>query len=72
MAQRVELDIESVKGLREDLCLVQSALVYYPSGDQSSRIQRMQKILDQLDIMRPIGSDGKHGNRHTVNCGCEQ
>jgi hypothetical protein len=71
VVSKIELEIESVKGLREDLCVVQSALAMYPSGDQSSRIQRIQALLDQLDIMRPLGSDGNHGNRHTEVCGCD-
>lgn len=69
MVSKIELEIEDVKGLREDLCVVQSALAHY--GDQFSRRDRIQKIIDQLDIMRPLGPDGKHGDRHTLNCGCE-
>ncbi|UTN92074.1 HNH endonuclease [Arthrobacter phage Darby] len=69
--QRIELEILSVKSLREDLCVVQSALSMYPSGDQKSRIERIGRIINQLDVMRPLGSDGKHGKRHTENCGCD-
>lgn len=27
--------------------------------------------IEQLDKMRPLGPDGKHGDRHTAECGCE-
>ncbi|ASD52293.1 hypothetical protein QCN32_gp73 [Arthrobacter phage Niktson] len=69
--QSIELEIESVKGLREDLCVVQSALNMYPSGDQKSRVRRIGDIINQLDEMRPLGSNGKHDNRHTDKCGCD-
>ncbi|ASR84086.1 hypothetical protein SEA_TEACUP_74 [Arthrobacter phage Teacup] len=69
--QKIELEIESVKGLREDLCVVQSALNMYPSGDQKSRVRRIGEIINQLDVMRPLGSNGKHGNLHTDKCGCD-
>lgn len=71
MGDKVELEILSVKSLREDLCVVQSALNHYPSGDQTSRVRRIGELINQLDEMRPLGPDGKHGNRHTDKCGCE-
>jgi hypothetical protein len=67
----IEIEVPGVKSLREDLCLIQSALAFYPSGDQTTRIKRVGEIIDQLDTMRPLGPDGKHGNRHTELCGCE-
>lgn len=72
---KIEFEIESLKGLREDLCSAQSAIgIAYGSyqGDYVlGKINRIQKILDQIDILRPLGPDGKHGNRHTEFCGCE-
>jgi hypothetical protein len=30
----------------------------------------LQVLIDECDRMRPLGPDGKHGDRHTVECGC--
>lgn len=73
---KIEFEIESLKGLREDLCTAQSAItIAYgsrPINDYvMGKINRIQAILDQIDVLRPLGSDGKHGNRHTEYCGCE-
>jgi hypothetical protein len=65
-----DIEIEDLKGLREDLCVAQSALGHY-DGQQLSRIHRIGKLIEQIDIHRPLGPDGKHGNRHTETCGCE-
>lgn len=70
---KFEFDIEDLKGLREDLCVAQSALSFYGghNNPQDNRINRLDKIVQQIDILRPIGPDGKHGGRHTEFCGCE-
>lgn len=31
----------------------------------------MELMLEDLKRHRPVGSDGKHGGRHTETCGCE-
>ena len=30
-----------------------------------------QEVIDLIDQIRPLGPDGKHGDRHTPYCGCE-
>lgn len=56
----------SLKMLRETLCRAQSllALDYHD-------VMRIQMLCDEIDRHRPLGSDGKHGDRHTATCGCE-
>lgn len=76
---KIEFEIESLKGLREDLCTAQSAITQAYSlghgGVKSDyimgKINRIQTIIDQIDVMRPLGPDGKHKDRHTVLCGCD-
>ena len=69
------IEIENLKALRESLCVAQSAIGQAYGQRQSeyttSKIKTIQKVLDQIDILRPLGPDGKHGNRHTEYCGCE-
>lgn len=64
----------SLKSTREALCLAQSALLnFWPaSGDRpGDRAETLQRLIDDIDRQRPLGPDGKHGNRHTLTCGCE-
>ena len=55
----------SPKMLRETLCRMQ-ALATDPYD-----INRLQLLINACDWHRPLGPDGKHGNRHTPTCGCE-
>jgi hypothetical protein len=55
----------SPKVLRERLCQQQT---HAPDAATRDAIGR---LIDVLDIHRPIGSDGKHGNLHTPTCGCQ-
>ena len=55
----------SPKGLREHLCQQQTF-----SPDERTR-WAIQDLINVLDIHRPIGSDGKHDDRHTATCGCD-
>ena len=34
-------------------------------------VAKLQKLIDEIDVHRPLGSDGKHGRLHTPTCGCE-
>lgn len=65
------LEVEdSLKMLRETLCLAQSALNYaLPHQDQHAA--RLGRLINDIDRQRPLGNDGKHGNLHTDTCGCE-
>lgn len=69
------LEVGNLKSLRESLCVAQSAIgqtyVTNQTAYAMSHIGKIQEILDAIDILRPIGPDGKHGNRHTEHCGCE-
>lgn len=47
----------SLKSLREIIC--------------ASRSTRFSDLIRQIDKHRPLGPDGKHGDRHTKHCGCE-
>jgi hypothetical protein len=53
------------KTIREALCMAQA----YLRAD--NYIRNVQKIIDAIDILRPLGPDGKHEDRHTPYCGCE-
>jgi hypothetical protein len=65
-----------LKMTREALCAAQSALAERArQGLDTGRVpawsSRLQSLIDQIDIARPLGPDGKHGERHTPFCGCE-
>lgn len=61
---------DSVKMLRETFCVAQAALA--PGGPiLSGHRERLQRLIDECDRQRPLGPDGKHDNRHTPTCGCE-
>lgn len=54
------------KNLRERLCVQQH---YAPDDHTRNEIGR---LIGLLDVHRPLGSNGKHGERrHTPTCGCE-
>jgi hypothetical protein len=53
------------KGLRERLCAQESNV-----PDDFTR-QEIGRLIRLLDLHRPVGSDGKHGTRHTPTCGCD-
>jgi hypothetical protein len=56
---------KDLKMLREQLCMMQS--VY----SDPENLRRIQVLINQIDIYRPLGSDGKHDNLHTPTCGCD-
>lgn len=61
------------KMLRETLCIAQNAISH--SVHNRARLpwdsDTLQELIDACDVMRPLGPDGKHGDRHTPFCGCE-
>jgi hypothetical protein len=59
------------KMLRETLCVAQHAI--NQSHDQRKRehIARLGRLVNECDRHRPLGVDGKHNDRHTSTCGCE-
>lgn len=63
-----------VKMMRETLCAAQSAIMHSPTNGGASReshVKYLQILINECDRHRPIGTDGKHGNRHTATCGCQ-
>lgn len=60
------------KMLRETLCLAQGAVGMLPDdGRNPEHVERLGRLIDECDRHRPIGVDGKHNDRHTSTCGCE-
>ena len=66
----------SPKTVHEQACVLQRALAEYrtyhkligPTYDVADEF--LQLLLDECNRKRPTGSDGKHGNLHTDECGC--
>ncbi|QHB37218.1 hypothetical protein QDA03_gp23 [Microbacterium phage Terij] len=69
----------ALKGTRETLCIAQAALRAtlspradeYEVGYHLTHIDRLQRLVAEIDRHRPLGADGKHGDLHTPTCGCE-
>lgn len=66
----------SLKMTREALCLAQTRLGGCRCGievaaEQDRRASEvLQRLINSVDLQRPLGPDGKHGERHTATCGC--
>jgi hypothetical protein len=62
------------KMLRETLAVAQSEIAnsLYNKSRQQEHIKRLQRLINECDRKRPLGFDGKHGNRHTPTCGCAE
>lgn len=64
---------DSLKMVREALCVAQAAIGNFPNKptnwDGCTTI--LQRLINDIDRQRPLGSDGKHGKLHTPTCGCE-
>jgi hypothetical protein len=64
---------DSLKSIRETLCIAQSAINHSTTNlrrrDADSDL--IGRIIAEIDRQRPLGPDGKHGDRHTSTCGCE-
>jgi len=60
------------KQLRETLCVAQSQ-IGNSELNQDLRQRHMwvlQRLIDECDRHRPLGTDGKHRELHTPTCGC--
>lgn len=64
---------ETLKMLRETCCVAQTALDYSAAGGSrgEEHIERLQRVIAEIDRQRPLGVDGTHGDLHTRTCGCE-
>jgi hypothetical protein len=60
---------DDLKMLREALCASQALIGR--SEQYKHHSKRLGQLIDEIDIHRPLGSDGKHGSLHTPTCGCE-
>lgn len=56
-----------LKGLREALCWAQTAA----GPGRQREVARIDALIHAIDVHRPLGTDGKHGDLHTFTCGCE-
>jgi hypothetical protein len=70
---------DSPKMLRETLCVAQAGInELIRRGQKSagasmgSHLERLQRLIEECDRKRPVGPDGKHGDRHTSECGCQR
>lgn len=61
------------KMLRETLCLAQVTVQRHDGMDvlNAHHIARIGRLIAECDRHRPLGPNGKHGDRHTATCGCE-
>jgi hypothetical protein len=57
----------SLKMLREELCRRQAENDF--PHDVNNEINC---LIMKIDVHRPLGPDGKHGDLHTQTCGCER
>ena len=72
--QRTSYEVpDGPKMLRETLCVAQARIGNSPldEGRRREHIERLQRLIDACDVHRPLGPDGKHGDRHTPTCGCD-
>lgn len=68
------------KTLLETLCVVESALHalererpgFQAGGTIESHLERIRLVMDECERKRPTGPGGKHGDRHTPECGCDR
>ena len=65
----------TLKMHRESLCQAQMAIYQLVEDGtfdvDQPHIARLQELIGLIDLLRPLGPDGKHGDRHTPLCGCE-
>jgi hypothetical protein len=67
------------KSLKETLCVVELSLNeldrlnpgYSAGGTVASHLTKVRELMAECDRKRPTGSDGKHGDLHTTECGCD-
>lgn len=68
------IDVGDLKTMREILCTAQNALARNGMDNSLSTAQQttLQVVIEEIDILRPLGPDGKHGDNHTLWCGCDE
>ncbi len=71
MSEHTYTVTDGPKTLRETLCIAQTWIGLSQQPDRKDHIGRLGRLIDECDRKRPVGSDGKHDDRHTPECGCE-
>lgn len=61
---------DSLKMIRESLCLAQVTIGHTGLPRADEHVLRLERLINDIDRQRPLGTDGKHGDRHTPTCGC--
>ena len=63
----------TLKSAREALCVAELAMDNWLAEDERSRRHQMvvAQLIQIIDLLRPIGPDGRHGSLHTPFCGCD-
>lgn len=72
------IEPKDLKMVRQMLCSAQGDMTHdcwYPLTPEAdavtdSQVALIQKLIDRIDIMRPINSEGEH-KWHTPHCGCD-
>lgn len=63
---------DSLKMIRETLCVAQFEV---GASEHASRrgehMDRIGRLIKDIDRQRPLGPNGKHGDLHTPTCGCD-
>lgn len=73
----INLPDDGPKAIRETLafaqtlCTTEAAAAREYTAPTLAHVRLLQRMMDECDRHRPLGPDGKHGNRHTPTCGCE-
>lgn len=64
---------DSLKMIRETLCVAQTRIAHseVDKDRKHLHIDLLGRMIAEIDRQRPLGPDGKHGNLHTPDCGCE-
>jgi hypothetical protein len=72
MTPKVIFTEDTLKSVRETLCVAQTFIGLHDISSRTDRhIRVLQNLIDDIDRQRPLGPDGKHGDRHTKFCGCD-
>lgn len=65
-----KVELGNLKVAREALCAAMNGLPNYSSLYTAQRVA-LSQMIQEIDVLRPIGPDGKHSDRHTLYCGCD-
>lgn len=68
-----ELNVpDTPKMLRETFCVAQTRIGASDLDEarKDEHIARLGRLIAECDRHRPLGPDGRHGDRHTPTCGC--